>query len=72
MGSFVSMLARTHSIEEHLEDKRDRGGSTRIMHGRSRMTLDPRIPTMPDRARWVSTDRQTSLAPSFCEAPRGV
>ena len=25
------------------------GGSTRVMHGRSRMTIDPRISTMPGR-----------------------
>ena len=29
-----------------------RGGGTRFVHGRSRMTIDPRIPTMPGRSTW--------------------
>ena len=29
---------------------RGRGGDTLVMHGRSRMAIDPRIPTMPGRS----------------------
>ena len=35
------------------------GGVLHIMHGRSRMTIDPRIPTKPgDEARRISTDQE--------------
>ena len=43
-----------------------------IMHGCSRMTIDPRIPTMPGRgARRVFID-QADVACTRHEAPRGV
>ena len=31
-------------------DTRGRGGCTQFVHGRSRMTIDPRIPSMPGRS----------------------
>ena len=39
-----------------------------FMHGRSRMTKDPRIPAMPGRARRVFTD-QADIASTKREAP---
>ena len=42
----------------------DRRDVLDIMHGRSRMTIDPRIPGMPGRrARWVFTEYVDLLAP---------
>ena len=29
---------------------------SQVVHGRSRMTIDPRFPTLPGRARWVFVD----------------
>ena len=29
----------------------EEGGSTQFVHGRSRMTIGPRIPTMPERSK---------------------
>ena len=34
------------------------GGCTHVMHGRSRMTIDPRIPFCRDGARRVFTDQE--------------
>ena len=40
-----------------------RWGALVVMHGRSRMTIDPRIPTMPGRiARRASTEAQADIA----------
>ena len=36
------------------------GGDTLVVHGRSRMTIDPRIPTMPGRAEHVGFHRPGS------------
>ena len=38
-----------------------RAGCTHVMHGRSRMTIDLRIPKIPG---WSTSTRQTLLAPS--------
>lgn len=38
-------------------------GCTHIMHDRSLETIDPRIPTVPERSTSVSTDQQALLAP---------
>ena len=58
--------------------RREDGGVLVVMHGRSRMTIDPRIPAMLGR-KYVgfSPTRQTSLAPNakrrevFDESPEG-
>ena len=44
------------------------GGCTQFVHGRSRTTIDPRIPTMPDGARRVFTN-QADIACIKREAP---
>ena len=44
------------------------GGVFIIMHGRSRMTMDPRIPTMPGRSTSGFTD-QADIASTKREAP---
>ena len=40
------------------------GGCTQFVHGRNRMTIDPRIPTTPGRHVGFSPTRQTLLEPS--------
>ena len=42
------------------------GGCTQFVHGRSRMTIDPRIPTMPGRrtSGFYQPDKHCLLAPS--------
>ena len=40
------------------------GGCTQLVHGRSRMTIDPRIPTAPGRETSGFHQPQTLLAPS--------
>ena len=42
------------------------GGHTHVIHGRSRMTIDPRIPTMPGRntSGFPSPERHCMHAPS--------
>ena len=54
-------------------DRGEERWCTHVMHGRSRMTLDPRIPTMPgwNGARGVFTD-QADIASAKSEAPWGV
>ena len=45
-------------------------GFTHVMHGRSRMTIDHRIPTMPGRSKsGFSLARQTSLSCTMLAAP---
>ena len=43
------------------------GGGTQFVHGRSRMTIDPRIPTMPGRS--TSGFHQPDIACTKREAP---
>ena len=43
-------------------------GCTHVMHGRSRMTVDPRIPTMPGQSTSGFTD-QADIASNKREAP---
>ena len=47
------------------------GGVLMIMHGRSRKTIDPRIPTMPGRST-SGFHRQADTASTKREAPGGV
>ena len=44
------------------------GGGTQFVHGRSCMTIDPRIPTMPGRSTLVFTN-QADIACAKREAP---
>ena len=61
--------ADLHKDDSASNEKRGRwGGSVLIvMHGRSRMAIDLRIPTMPDGARRVFTD-QADIASTKREA----
>ena len=45
-------LLRPHTLVslQYRDGEQRWGGHTHVMHGRSRMTIDPRIPTMPGRS----------------------
>ena len=77
-------LQRGYDSKERKQQKQERGpcggGCTHAMHGRSRMTIDPRTPTMPGRntsgfhrpgRHWGGMHRTVgvSKAPIFSEAP---
>ena len=46
---FAPMRKKGRGTEEEVGERRGGGGVLIIMHGRGRMTLDPRIPAMSGR-----------------------
>ena len=52
-----------------LSRKARAGGGTRFVHGRSRKTIDPRVPTMTGRSMLGVFTDQADIACTKCEAP---
>ena len=77
----TTAVVRMYYVQlDHCQQKIERGlltaftwgaGCTHVMHGRSRMTIDPRIPTMPGRNTSGFTD-QADIACTKREVPGGV
>ena len=69
-GLFLTLYRHFESIMSLfvLSGFSSRGGVLIIMHGRNRMTIDPRVPTMRKGARRVFTD-QADIACTEREAP---
>ena len=51
--SFRNKLAEMCYL--YIVERVGEAGSTRVMHGRSRVTVDPRIPAMPEEKGWRGT-----------------
>ena len=63
----ITPRKRTPEIARVVVARTEGGGVLIVMHGRSHVTSDPRIPTMPGRSNvGLPPTRQTSLARSAC------
>ena len=60
------------NLGSHEEEIRDTGGVLIVMHGRSRRTIDPRIPTMPITEHVELFTDQADIASTKREAPCDV